>query len=64
MFVELDWNEDRIIKREECIESILLDGECSKLVNDKVLVFNAIDKSITFRQILNVILDDFRKERN
>lgn len=64
MFVELDWNEDRIIKREEFIESILLDGECSKLVNDKVLVFNAIDKSITFRQILNVILDDFRKERN
>ena len=63
MFVELDWNEDRIIKREEFIESILLDGECSKLVNDKVLVFNAIDKSITFRQILNVILDDFRKER-
>ena len=61
MFVELDWNEDRIIKREEFIESILLDGECSKLVNDKVLVFNAIDKSITFRQILNVILDDFRK---
>ena len=64
IFKMIDVNDDRLIKREEFIENIYLDSDCSKILDKTVIKLNVIDKSITFRQILAFILDDYRKEKN
>lgn len=60
----LDFNDDKIIKREEFIENIFIDADCNKIIDNNVLVLNVINKNITFRQIISLILDDYRKQRN
>lgn len=57
----LDFNDDKIIKREEFIENIFIDADCNKIIDNNVLVLNVINKNITFRQIISLILDDYRK---
>ena len=57
-------SDDRIIKREEYLESIFLDADCTKLLDKPAIKFNIIDKIVSFRQILGFVLDDYRKEKN
>lgn len=61
VFQMLDFNDDKIIKREEFIENIFIDADCNKIIDSNVLVLNVINKNITFRQIISLILDDYRK---
>ena len=60
----IDFNDDKIIKREELIKNIFIDADCNKIIDNNVLVLNVINKNITFRQIISLILDDYRKYRN
>ncbi len=57
----LDFNDDKIIRREEFIENIFIDADCNKIIDNNVLVLNVINKNITFRQIISLVLDDYRK---
>lgn len=61
LFKLLDVNDDRIIKREEYIESIFLDTNCTKIMEQPAIKFNLIDKTISFRQIISFVLDDYKK---
>lgn len=57
----LDFNDDKIIRRQEFIENIFIDADCNKIIDNNVLVLNVINKNITFRQIISLVLDDYRK---
>lgn len=64
IFKMIDINDDRIIKREQFIENIYLDADCNIILDKTAIKLNIIDKSITFRQILSFILDDYRREKS
>lgn len=64
IFTTLDFNEDKILKRAEFIQNILIDSNCLKLLDEEALQIKVINKGITYRQIIGFILDDYEKERN
>lgn len=61
VFNAIDAKDDRIVKREELIESIYSDADCMSILDSIVLHILIIDKPISYRQILTCVLDDYRK---
>lgn len=61
LFDTLDFNDDKLLKRTEFIENIFIDSDCVKVLDQEVLKLTVIDKSITVRQIIGCVLDDYEK---
>jgi hypothetical protein len=56
--------DDRIIKREEFLSAVSSDASCAQILESAAIDFPLVGRSLSFRQLLEWVLDDFRNEKN
>lgn len=64
VFKSLDPHEDRLVKREDLIDSMYMDPEVGALLDRPAIHIEVVGKSITLRQILELVLSEYRIEKN
>lgn len=64
VFKSLDPYDDRILKRQELIDALYMDPQIAKILDKPAVYIDVIDKSVSVRQIFQMILSDYRCQKN
>lgn len=64
IFKSLDPHEDKLVRREDLVDSLYMDPEVIAILDSPAIHVDLVGKSVSLRQILELLLSEYRIEKN